>query len=393
MPVIRTILCLLLFHFSEIVYSNSQKTELEVDKIFKLSMEQLDSNYPRDAIAILLQLTKESEAARVRLELGRAYLSSGEVSQGIGTFEEVLRSHELPPIVAINVRKILSHAKKTLFRPYFSLNVGVDSNPKNLPVKQDVILFGGVPLSYDPGEGSGQQSYVIYTVGVKGSVSRLINYNAYVVQTDYEKGVELDGVNYGLRLSSLWGTDTMHVRTSMEAIREDKNRDGYRGVISLDVTPDVFAEAPVTYSGRHTVYQDDELASADYGLSLISLSQSYRLDKGMAIKPSVALELFEPSSGVNAYTNIKPALEVSAQMLGWPIRASLNLGLKEYRKKGFMFGEFRRDVMQGLSVTTSLPIKGYLNKPLNLTVGYEHSSSSISFYDYSKVTVKLGLVN
>ena len=389
----QTVFWLIICLTTNTALASSVLMNAEVEKDFKSSLLNMSEGKPIEAATKLSHLAEITDAPRIKLELGMAYLSSGDVSKGISTLIDVSNNSQLPPAVETNVNQVIATAKKALFTPYYSVNGGVDSNPKNLPAKQDVILFGGVPMAYDPGESSGQQSYAIYTVGVKGSVSRFINYNAYVAQTDYEKGVELDGVDYGLRLSSLWGTDTTHVRTSIEAIRADKSRDGYRGVISMDVTPDVFAEAPVTYSGRHTVYQDDELASAGYGLSLISLSQSYRLDKGMAIKPSVALELFEPSSGVNAYTNIKPALEVSAQMLGWPIRASLNLGLKEYRKKDFMFGEFRRDVMQGLSVTTSLPIKGYLNKPLNLTVGYEHSSSSISFYDYSKVTVKLGLVN
>jgi len=364
----------------------------EVEKDFKSSLLNMSEGKPIEAATKLSHLTEITDAPRIKLELGMAYLSSGDVSKGISTLIDVSNNSQLPPAVETNVNQVIATAKKALFTPYYSVNGGVDSNPKNLPVKQEVVLFGNVPMSYDPGENSGQQSYAVYTIGVKGKVSRLVNYNAYVAQTDYEKGVELDGTNYGLSLSSLWGNDTTHVKTSVELVRVDKSNDGYKGIASLNITPDVFSDTPVTMHGSYTKYQADDSVRAGYSLTSLTISQSHHLNSGRRLTPSMTVNFYEPNTGINAYKGAESSLETNFRIFGYDLKASASLGLKGYRNKDIIFNQYRQDVSRGLSFT--MPLQGtpkILNKPLTVSIGYEYSTSSLSFYDYTKVTFKLGL--
>jgi len=380
---------LILLSFPVLV--NAQYGQEEIEKDFQASLLNMSEGKPIEAATKLSQLAEITDAPRIRLELGMAYLSSGEVAKGIDTLTDVSKKYQLPLDVASNVKQVISTAKKTLFKPHYSINGGIDSNPKNLPAKQDVLLFGNVPMSYDPGEDSVQQYYAIYTIGVKGQVSRLINYSAYATQTDYEKADDLDGIDYGVSLSSLWGNDITHVKTALEIVRADRSSDGYKGIASLDITPDVFSDSPVTMNGTYTEYQADDSVRAGYNLTSLTISQNHHLNSGRSLTPSLTVDLFDPNSDINSYKGAKSSLETNFRVFGYDLQATASLGLKKYRKKDVMFGQYRQDVSSGLSFIIPIQMPEALSKPVIVTVGYEHSMSSITFYDYAKVTIKLGI--
>ena len=370
------------------VLASAGYSQEEIEKDFKSSLLNMSEGKPIEAATKLNRLAQITDAPRIKLELGMAYLSSGDVSKGIDTLIEVSKNSQLPPTVEANVKQVVASAQEALLKPYYSINGGIDSNPKNLPAKQDVLLFGTLPMSYDPGEDSAQQSYVIYTIGVKGQVSRLINYSAYATQTDYEKADDLDGIDYGVSLSSLWGNDITHVKTALEIVRADRSSDGYKGIASLDITPDVFSDSPVTMNGSYTEYQADDSVRAGYSLTSLTVAQDHYLNSGRSLTPSLTLDFYEPNSGINAYKGAESSLSTNFRVFGYDLQASASLGLKEYRKKDIMFNQYRQDVSSGLSFIIPVKVPEALSNPLRVTVGYEHSMSSITFYDYAKVTLK-----
>ena len=158
----------------------------------------------------------------------------------------------------------------------------------------------------------------------------------------------------------------------------------------MNITPDVFSNTPVTVNGSYTKYQSDDSVRAGYNLTSLTVSQAHHLSSGRKLSPSLTIDLFEPNSGINAYKNVTPELQTAFRVFGYDIQASASLGLKEYRKKDIMFNKDRQDISKALSLIIPITTPNPFIKPLRVTIGYEHSTSSVKFYDYSKVTLKFG---
>ena len=357
---------------------------VQVEEKFQEALSLMEQNRPLRALDLLTDIASISDSVRINLETGKAFLHSGEVLQAIKTYNNVLENYLLPTIVRSNIKSVITHAEDRKFKPYINIDGGIDGNPYRIPKKQEVILFAGLPMTYDPGEKTGSQGYLTTTIGSRGDHSRLFNYDFYVQNTSYESSKDLSLNKYGLKVSSLWGDDTTHIRTTVGAnlVNKYEQVDGIEYDAGVSITPDVFVTSPTTISGSYLTYQSDD-SQTDYNLSTLSISKRYQFDNANFVTPSIYADFYEPLRSTGAYKSVRAAIEYPFMLQNMNLTTNVSFEDRRYRNRDFMFGTCRSDQTSVVSVT--IPINDFY-----FTIGYEQLESSIRFYDYSRYTVKTG---
>jgi hypothetical protein len=124
-------------------------TPAEIETAFKQAMAAARDGRTDLAIERLRALARETRAPRIRLELGRLLLRSGDNAGALAQFREVYLEEGTPQAVRRNILPFLEEAELRQLRIRFGLRAITDSNPSQVS-EGGTIYFNGVPMEYEP---------------------------------------------------------------------------------------------------------------------------------------------------------------------------------------------------------------------------------------------------
>lgn len=124
-------------------------SQAEVDAQFRLAMNQAERGQREDAIRRLRQLATLTDAPRIRLELARLLLRSGNSADALELFRHVYLAPGTPQSVKRNILPFMEEAELRVLRVRYGARIVSDSNPSRVG-EGGTVYFNGIPLEYQP---------------------------------------------------------------------------------------------------------------------------------------------------------------------------------------------------------------------------------------------------
>ncbi|WP_164821976.1 surface lipoprotein assembly modifier [Sinorhizobium medicae] len=124
-------------------------TPAEIDAGFKRAMTDAGTGRLDSAIEGLRLLLSETDAPRIRLELARLLLRTGDNAGALALFREVYLDKETPQKVRRNILPYIEEAELRVLRIRYGARIVTDSNPSKVG-EGGTIYFNGIPLEYQP---------------------------------------------------------------------------------------------------------------------------------------------------------------------------------------------------------------------------------------------------
>jgi hypothetical protein len=359
---------------------------------FLRGVEALHAGDPMRAATIFEELLAETGSPRVKLELARALFLLDDYARSEQLFREVLALPGLPWRVGENIRVYLDEIDMATGYVRFSVGVVSDSNPRNFTNSREVMI-GGQTLTVVPPEDNRE------VVGVRLSARGYrpldekrqttafftASYSDFPAQTfdrltgDVGLAQTVPGVPWlkakagyeGARLDG----HTLYRYPYVGALAAMAPSEGYRlmgefkfGMLQVPQTP---------YLDSHNLFMIGKLA--------------YPPALGLAFSNEATLEKAEAGEAAYSYEGGSVGGTVVWPSDDWDTRFTLygSAGVRNYGAIDPLFGDRRRDTryVAYLDVLRpSLRIGGY--RPL-IGVMYEKTDSTLDFYSFSKVGLRL----
>ena len=141
----------------------------ENDAVFKQGLAFLEQGQPQLAVPILLKLYDETKAPRVKLELARAYLLNGDVSEARRIFIEAYEQNP-PPSVRAMISNFLDQIEKTEGKVSLGVSATKAQNPLKMPAATNFSI-GGWDLVAQQDPKKKNLFGMIYTAGYERNFS------------------------------------------------------------------------------------------------------------------------------------------------------------------------------------------------------------------------------
>ena len=158
----------------------------DIQRRFWEAMQRIDRT-PAAAVEILEGLTADTDALRIRLELGRALYLDGRLKESKAVFTAVLKelTDDAPPQVRTNVERFLIDINRRLNPFRFGFSVVKDTNPTQSTETRKVEMFG-LEFDYTP-EAVPREAYGLrLNVEFFTKPTEDMEVSAYLGQTQYE---------------------------------------------------------------------------------------------------------------------------------------------------------------------------------------------------------------
>ncbi|WP_324762452.1 surface lipoprotein assembly modifier [Sinorhizobium meliloti] len=124
-------------------------TPAEIDASFKYALAEAGAGRLDSAIRTLRLLQAEVPAPRIRLELARLLLRTGDNAGALALFREVYLEKATPEKVRRNILPFIEEAELRVLRIRYGARIITDSNPSKVG-EGGTVYFNGVPLEYQP---------------------------------------------------------------------------------------------------------------------------------------------------------------------------------------------------------------------------------------------------
>lgn len=124
-------------------------TPAEIDAEFKLAIADAREGRLDAAIKRLRHLASETQAPRIKLELGVLLLRTGDNSDALTLLRQVYQEKNTPQKVRRNMLPFIEEAELRVMRIRYGARIVTDSNPSKV-VEGGTIYFNGIPLEYQP---------------------------------------------------------------------------------------------------------------------------------------------------------------------------------------------------------------------------------------------------
>ncbi len=359
---------------------------------FLHGVEALNAGDPMRAATIFERLLAETGSPRVKLELARALYLMQDYERSEQLFREVLALPELPWRVGENIRVYLDEIDMATGYVRFSVGMVSDSNPRNFTNSREVFIGGQTlrvvePVDNDP----------VY--GVRLSV------RGYRPLDDNRRTTAFFTASYSDFPASPFDrlTGDAGLAQAVPGVPWLKAKAGFEGARlggdTLYRFPYVGALAAMAPSegsrlmgefkfGRLQVPQSPNLDS--HNLFLIG-RLAYPPALGLAFSNEATLERAKASAAAYSYDGGSIGGTVVWPSDTWDTRFTLygSAGIRNYQAMDPFFGDRRRDTRYVASLDLlrpSLRIGGY--RP-QIGVIYERTESTLDFYSFSKLGVRL----
>ena len=142
----RIIIALL---FACVAANSFAATHADIETRFKLAMADTRSGQTQRALEKLGELAAETNAPRIKLELARLLMASGDNAKALALFREIYRAPETPQLVRRNILPFIEEAELRVVRIRYGARIITDSNPSRIG-DGGTVYFNGIPLEYQP---------------------------------------------------------------------------------------------------------------------------------------------------------------------------------------------------------------------------------------------------
>ena len=359
---------------------------------FLRGVEALHAGNPMRAAAIFEQLLADTGSPRVRLELARALFLLDDYARSEQLFREVLALPDLPWRVGENIRVYLDEIDMATGYVRFAVGVVSDSNPRNFTNSREVMI-GGQTLTVVPPEDNRE------VVGVRLSVrgyrpldeKRRTTAFFTAAYSDFP-GRTFDRLTGDAGLAqAIPGLPWLRAKAGFEGARLDGDtlyRYPYVGALAATAPSEGYRLLGEFKYGRLQVPQMPHLDA--HSLFLIG-RLVHPPARGLAFSSEATLEKAEAAAAADSYRGGSLGGTVVWPSDTWDTRFTLygSAGVRRYDGEDLLFGDRRRDTRYVASLDLlrpSLRIGGY--RP-QIGVTYERTESTLDFYGFSKVGLRL----
>src|SRR5574340_493105 len=359
---------------------------------FLKGVEAMRAGNPMRAATIFEQLLADTGSPRVKLELARALFLLQDYERSERLFREVLALPDLPWRVGENIRVYLNEIDMATGYVKFSAGMVSDSNPRNFTNSREVMI-GGQSLTVVPPRDNRE------VIGVRLSVLGYRPLDEAGGTTAFFTASYADFPAYNFdRLTgdvglaqSIPGVPWLKAKAGYEGARLDGDtlyRYPYVGALAAMAPSEGYRLMGEFKFGRLQVPQSPNLDS--HNLFLIG-RLAYPPALGLAFSNEATLERAKASAAAYSYDGGSIGGTVVWPSDTWDTRFTLygSAGIRNYQAMDPFFGDRRRDTRYMASLDLlrpSLRIGGY--RP-QIGVIYEKTESTLDFYSFSKLGVRL----
>ncbi len=359
---------------------------------FLLGVEALHAGNPMRAAAIFEQLLADTGSPRVKLELARALFLLQDYARSEQLFREVLALPDLPWRVGESIRVYLDEIDMATGYVKFSVGLVGDSNPRNFTNSREVMI-GGQTLTVVPPEDNREvygarlsvRGYRPLDEKRRTTAFFTASYSDFPAQT-------FDRLTGDVGLAqAIPGVPWLKAKAGFEGARLDGHtlyHYPYVGALAAMAPSEGYRLMGEFKFGRLQIPQMPNLDS--HNLFLIG-KLAYPPALGLAFSNEATLERAEADAAFDSYRGGSVGGTVVWPSDAWDTRFTLygSAGTRNYQAMDPLFGDRRRDTryVAYLDVLRpSLRIAGY--RPL-IGVMYEKTDSTLDFYSFSKVGLRL----
>ncbi len=359
---------------------------------FRLGVEALRAGKPMQAATIFEQLLADTGSPRVKLELARALFLLQDYERSERLFREVLALPGLPWRVGENIRAYLDEID--MATGYVRLAVGLvsDSNPRNFTNSREVMI-GGQTLTVVPPEDNREVYGARLSVRGYRPLDEKRRTTAFFTASYSDfPGYTFDRLSGDAGLAqTIPGAPWLKAKAGFEGARLDGHtlyRFPYVGALAAMAPSDGYRLLGEFKFGRLQVPQMPHLDA--HSLFLVGrLVHPPAL--GLAFSNEATLERSTADAAADSYRGGSVGGTVVWPSDDWDTRFTLygSAGVRRYDGDDIFFGDRRRDTRYVASLDVlrpSLRIGGY--RP-QLGVVYEKTDSTLDFYSFSKLGLRL----
>lgn len=359
---------------------------------FLLGVEALHAGNPMRAAAIFEQLLADTGSPRVKLELARALFLLQDYERSEQLFREVLALPELPWRVGENIRVYLNEIDMATGYVKFSVGLVGDSNPRNFTNSREVMI-GGQSLTVVPPDDNREVIGIRLSVlGYRPLDERRRTTAFFTASYSDFPGRTFDRLTGDVGLAqAVPGVPWLKAKAGYEGARLDGDtlyRYPYVGALAAMAPSEGYRLLGEFKFGMLQVPQTPYLDS--HNLFMIG-KLAYPPAFGLAFSNEATLEKAEAGEAAYSYEGGSVGGTVVWPSDDWDTRFTLygSAGVRNYDAIDPLFGDRRRDTryVAYLDVLRpSLRIGGY--RPL-IGVMYEKTDSTLDFYSFSKLGLRL----
>ncbi|MES9934685.1 MAG: surface lipoprotein assembly modifier [Candidatus Sedimenticola sp. PURPLELP] len=361
--------------------------------IFLVGMESLiKQDYP-SAVMVFTALSKETDSARVKLELARALFLDRQYSASRERFFNLLHESDLPWAVQENIRRYLKLIDNALGSLRYSLSPLYDTNPLNYTDHKAIYVAGGILDLVPPSDND-----EVYGMSYSFGASKAFTDDASV------------GGYFDFSFRDLEGSSLDRVTVDTGISLAPRNHPKIRGKIGFEES---------YYGGEHSysmpygtvIYSPDSVDQFRFSVSIklgkLDVHEFDYLDaytQGIDLRASKAFSTNAQAIGhvyvENADTDEKPysyrgagiGLDISFPIASaWGGNFSGSIGARNYLAIDPVFGEKRKDITRKIGLTLYNRQWTVFGMVPEFGLHYEERSSSLDFYEYDKMSFILRL--
>ena len=355
-------------------------------------LDALRTGRPARAAVIFEDLLEATGSPRVKLELARALFLIKDYERSERLFREVLALPDLPWRVGENIRVYLDEIDMATGYIRFAIGLVSDSNPRNFTNAREVMI-GGQRLTVVPPEDNRDVYGARLSVRGYRPLDDARTTSAFFTASYSDfPGYTFDRLTGDVGIShTIPALPWLKTKAGFEGARLDGHtlyRLPYIGALAATAPSEGYRLMGEFKFGRLQVPQMPHLDA--HSLFLIG-KLAFPPALGLAFSNEVTLEKADTAADPYSYRGGSVGGTMVWPSETWDTRFTLygSAGVRNYQGMDPFFGDRRQDERYVASLDVlrpSLRINGY--RP-QLGIVYERSESTIDFYSFSKVGLRL----
>jgi hypothetical protein len=321
------------------VTSSAHASNSARQSAFARAMTLLESGEPARAVEILSPLFEESREPRVRLELARALLASGDLKRARALFVAAYDAEPPPPVKA-RILQFIEQIDRSAGKFLFGVSLTKAQNPLRLP-SQFGVNFNGIALSLEDAPKRRNLYGAVYTSSYEKQFASGADIRIQGSLRDLENSFgDFRFLDASVGLST--APNPFEFRIGLQAL--DMKAQTYRmpyveGAYRLALADNI-AFAPRIQVGSYQPKEQDGLAGESYKLSApleISLNAHRKISLGVKVERRTA------KFAEQAYVSLGPYLDAAIQFEYVTATASLSARTSVYSGVDPFWDVRRRD--------------------------------------------------
>lgn len=340
------------------------------------------------AVGELAALDQADPTPRVKLELARAYLASGQPGKAYRLFRRVHDDPATPPEVKRNILPFMERAEVMSFRFRWGVRLATDSNPSRVS-DGATVYFNGIPFEYRPPErrkrAVGAEPWLTAEKMLEGGALAKGRLSARMFREDGLSSL----TGHASFAAPLAGVDGAFVQVAL---------DGRTGGGQAYAMPSVegwrrfgVGEAVEFGAGGQVGYMSSstEGASGPYWRPYAFVSAAVG---GSVAFARVSMDRLDASNPYFSHVTPKVEAGMSARYGGLDVTPRIEVARARFDEVDWFWGVRRKDLTVRPSVSLSHDAVSWKGFKPELDVFYETRSSSVPINGYTQFGTTVSLV-